>query len=820
MSSKALVALVLLTLLSVTILGLAFSHLLVQPVFMDVGTPGDSLYLHGFYDAEHSADMSYRWTSGQSSLLFPNRGNIPFSVSIAADAPRPEGQPQPAVTLMADGQLLGRFVAEAGIRDYSFQYVPTSLWPVDLILEIQTETFSPAGDPRDLGLLVNSVSLTPATSLPFASQPAALWLCVIPGLALILFTYLILCQADVSWKVALILALLLLALLAWGVLHEQLSMRLTVGLAVAAGLVCGLMAVVRGLGWRDRLTAWVSSSCSRMGASLGRTWRHTRSALSWQSIRSLGPRLGKWWTEHRWDVLIGVILFTLAILVRLPYYLEVPHVTDEFREVQIATEVAQGTYYPLFFSTTDYLGVVHSYLLGMFFRLAGISLYTPRLYMVIMGALAVVLTYWWAREMGRRGPALLAAGLMLTSPMHIVIGSHVAWMNCTTPVFCLLMWIAFYRGIVNDSGLGLALSGFFAGIALQTHPIIALLFPGMIIWYFLEQKKKGRPLTAWLRRPSVYVALALFLLTYGNIIWYNAQGRLHILAAAQRRDTMHQAPLDVWLYLEALRNLLQNLLSSLSGTFDLRLAPEVFSRPSMVFYGLWLVAGLLHALRQGKAFLFLLVVFPVFLLPFANQNYTIPDKSRYLSFLLPVCYIAMSDLVMDIYAWARIKVGTRAPSFYKLASAAILFLLIAYPLWPVWRFYQDYQDTEWSSRSVLQTAAALQQFRGGSLPIYIDAGLNGLGQPIIGSTVMKSLEYVLFLDGTLSEVVSFVPKKNPPRTFNHEVEFLSPESLPSPAVWVLARDTWQKLTDDYHADLQQIPGPGNYESRYGLYTSK
>ena len=108
---------------------------------------------------------------------------------------------------------------------------------------------------------------------------------------------------------------------------------------------------------------------------------------------------------------------------------------------------------------------------------------------------------------------------------------------------------------------------------------------------------------------------------------------------------MHRATFDVWIYFETLRNLLQTFLSSISGTFDFDFAPAAFARPAMLVYGGWLALGLLYSLRKRFTFLFLFLVFPIILLPFVNQNYTVPDKSRYLSFLLPICYLAMA-LVM------------------------------------------------------------------------------------------------------------------------------------------------------------------------------
>ena len=809
-----------LLLCATVLLGLLYFQQLTQDTFLDIGSFADEGYVRGFYGRENVAAAPYRWSSGHSSLLFPSRGQLPLAISVAADAPHPEGHSQPDVSVVANGQLIGQFVAESGVREYSFQYRPSSIWPTDLLLEISTATFAPPSDPRDLGLLVNSVTLRPDGALSPLSQLWLILLSAIPGAILVVASYLVLYQARIKRVLAVLLALFLLSLLAWAVHRDTVTMRLIVSLDIALLVATGLMFLICQLGWQVRLASLVCGWCSNAGRSIG---LFRSRVFTWEFVTSRRYRVGTWLKMHRLDLAIGAILFVSALFVRLPYYLEMPHITDEFREVQIAAEVAEGTYYPLFFSTTDYLGVVHSYLLGFFLRLLGISLYTPRLYIVGMGALTVVLTYWLAREMRGRLTSVLAACLMLFSPMHILIGSHVAWMNSTTPVFCLLLFITFYRGVMRDSGFCLALSGFFAGVSLQTHPTVALVFPGMTIWYALEQRKRDRPLIQWVQRPALYFAAFLFLLAYGNIIWYNSHGKIHALAAAQRRDSMRESSLNLWVYLQTLQNLLQNLLSSISGTFELHFSSSVFARPSMLFYGSWLLASLVHVACRKKLFLLLLLTSPLLLLPFLNQNWSIPDRSRYLAFLLPLCYIAMAWFLVRIVNWIRnldLFLNRRAvPNLIP-----VLFfcgLLVFYPLLPLWNYYREYGDSEWSNRTMLQATEILREYRELSTPIGLDTDLRHWRLPIVGSNLLKSIEYLLFLDGTDSVAVSFEAENEKFRTFNHDgkVMFWSSEDVPVPSVWVLTPKTRKRLMFEGNLDLINVSKFDDTETRFGVYVA-
>ena len=684
-------------------------------------------------------------------------------------------------------------------------------------MKVVSETYNPAGDPRDLGVLLSSAALVPDPALSTPALLGLLVLTVLPGTLLVLMVFVALIQACQQWWVATIGALMVLGLTWWGVRGDTLGMRVLIPLLGVSVVLIAIVAIVHRVGGRGRFVSFLAQQCAVVGGALGTfvVRRFSVAFVHWQ-VGSLCA----WVKAHRLDLVIAVALFVAAVLVRLPYYLEMPHITDEFREVQIATEVAQGSYYPLYFSTTDYLGVVHSYLLGAVFWAFGMSIYVPRLYVVCMGALTVVLTYWFAREMAGRGTALIASGLMLSSPFHILIGSHVAWMNSTTPVFCLLMLIAFYRGVAKERGAALAASGLLAGVALQTHPLVALLFPRHGGVVRAAQHKARRSVGQCLSRPSLYVGIALFLLAYGNIIWYNAHGRLHILAAAQRRDAMRENPLQIGTYLHTVRDMLQNLLSSISGTFEFQLSPEVFLRPAIIFFGAWLTGSVVYLGKKRCWFVLLLLVPSLLLLPFVNQNWSIPGKSRYLFPLLPLCYVAMAILVVAVWDGVR---GRRlagretGPGLAGALMVAAILVVLVYPLWPLWGFYQAYGDTEWSNRGILQATEVLRQYRELSVPIYLDAAIRKSDLPIVGSNLLKALEYELYLDGTESRVVWFDPEKKPPRTFNHDVEYIAPAEIEAPSVWAVTPATRDWLTQQPDIALDGVESFNRSETRFGIY---
>jgi hypothetical protein len=240
-----------------------------QPLFVDVGREGDERYVEGFYQREGSEGFYYRWATDSSTIRFPDTGYIPVKISLDMDAARPEGQSPPNVTLTANGEMVADFVALNGIRTYEFDYFPSSFpFPGDLLLEIKTETFMPAGgnDLRALGLLVNAVEVKPYRSLSFSLLVASLEI-ALAGTVSVFLCYLVLQRVRISRWGSLGLCGLLVALLVLNAAERFVASRLVLTLLPllllsSYGVVVFVEFLVYSLkkwDWRLRLVAALTS---------------------------------------------------------------------------------------------------------------------------------------------------------------------------------------------------------------------------------------------------------------------------------------------------------------------------------------------------------------------------------------------------------------------------------------------------------------------------------------------------------------------------------------------------------------------------------
>jgi hypothetical protein len=240
-----------------------------QPLFVDVGREGDERYVEGFYQREGGEGFYYRWTADSSTIRFPDTGYMPVRISLAMDAARPEGQPPPNVTVTANKEMVADFVALNGIRTYEFDYFPYSFpFPGDLLLEIKTETFVPAGgsDSRALGVLVNTVKVKPYKSLSFPLLVASLEI-ALAGAFSVFLCYLVLQRMGIWRWGSLGLCGLLIASLVLDVTERFVASRLVLTLLPllllssygVVILVEFLVSLLKERGWRLRLAAALTS---------------------------------------------------------------------------------------------------------------------------------------------------------------------------------------------------------------------------------------------------------------------------------------------------------------------------------------------------------------------------------------------------------------------------------------------------------------------------------------------------------------------------------------------------------------------------------
>jgi 4-amino-4-deoxy-L-arabinose transferase-like glycosyltransferase len=125
---------------------------------------------------------------------------------------------------------------------------------------------------------------------------------------------------------------------------------------------------------------------------------------------------------------------------------------------------------------------------------------------MVFGALTVALTYLLGRALGGRVAGVIGAGLLATAPQHIIVNSHIAWQNSTTPFYAVLTFLSLTRylnalrgrqqgdGTVllsdtplapsfRNGGFWLLLAGFCYGLTLHTHPGTIVLAPALALTF-------------------------------------------------------------------------------------------------------------------------------------------------------------------------------------------------------------------------------------------------------------------------------------------------------------------------------------------------
>ncbi|MGI8689252.1 MAG: hypothetical protein ACR2M3_11795 [Thermomicrobiales bacterium] len=117
---------------------------------------------------------AYRWTRGESSIVFPGIGRNAATVTLTmAGGPNPH----PDVTILANTGEVAHLHLTPDFADYPIAIPAPYLTTGTLTLTFRTEPFRAPGDRRELGVLVSRVRIQPSGgfALPPARTALALW---------------------------------------------------------------------------------------------------------------------------------------------------------------------------------------------------------------------------------------------------------------------------------------------------------------------------------------------------------------------------------------------------------------------------------------------------------------------------------------------------------------------------------------------------------------------------------------------------------------------------------------------------------------------
>ena len=423
----------------------------------------DAAYVQGFYDPERSAspgahpyldgsDGSARWSRDISYLVFPQAG-LPAQITLRLRGWRASG-PAPEVTVLLNGRdELGRFRAGNGWEEHTFAIAGGLSKPNDVVIELRSETAPPGNDdPRRVGVLLDRATyrVGPPPITPYPAQ--VLYGALAPGML-----YLVLQSKGRGTKnrsgMWAVFGLWCFALGALFLLLDRAQPPYPYPLRALLPAIDGALAALLVL---------------RYGPALA---RHAPALLDGLALGGLG-------------IWAGVLL----LLARDHVVLSTPGVEKDFpvfasRAASLGTVLrADGFYnlgYPLLLWLARPLAHDNPFL-------------AARAIAALSGALLLGASWWLARRLLGRGPALLALLLLALSPLVVAyalyLGTDMPFAAlCTLSLALLPAMTARSPSPPHQASdrLALACAGVVAGMAfLVRHPGILLLpFGWLAIWW-------------------------------------------------------------------------------------------------------------------------------------------------------------------------------------------------------------------------------------------------------------------------------------------------------------------------------------------------
>lgn len=429
-----------------------------------------------------------------------------------------------------------------------------------------------------------------------------------------------------------------------------------------------------------------------------------------------------------------IILLTALIIRIHGYDLYPPFRLDELGEILRAGIFAEGQSPPYFLLANGppHIGSFYIYLNGVLMASTGFNPMLPRLVSVILGSLTVLLTSLIGELLYGWKAGLIASILLLFSPGHILIASHVGWSASLTPFFLTLTIYLYLMALSKSSHRLLYFASLLGGITFQTHPttIIPL---GMMALHLLLKGGGLRNLKV------IILSLTFFLLGSINLVILNI-----IFPLISIRFSLHakwmglSQPLTPQTYLVRLAGMSWEFARMISGiTIPLEYLPTSISLLLLTVLGILLLLTVLSiswtALRGIRCSKMLLLYFILYflLLPILIKGVRgFPDAwgPHYLQPLLPTFYLLLS------YPLIRWFVGGRGK---KLLLTFILLLIIVVPYsmlllsYHAWEKYGYTNSTHMEALHSLISYEADIYLAGGSKTLIISRLMPLYGEKLI-----------------------------------------------------------------------------------------
>jgi arabinofuranosyltransferase len=438
--------------------------------------PPDNAF--GFFEPETTPDgTTFRWTTSHASITFPLAANAGRHARIALRlGGRPSGQAPAQVTLLLNGKPHSTFEVAGGYQVYAATLDTTqtpnpNLDPAHVQIDITSTTSSSPQDPRELGVAVDWIEVTPERSRTEVVAEGIAWALGVGLVLLVGFA-----RLPASWAIV------------YG------------GATLATLIAMHLMYMPRGV------TPTVESALTAFG---------------WLLAVALAPR-----SRPAWGVALAACLLWMVVAGRL---LGEWQIDDAYITYRYAWNLAHG--HGLIYNVGETAVEGYTTFLWALLSSAAIALgwhpaaVTQTLNIALSQCL-LALAYYLGRGLARQGDgwSLATVLLLAVDASLLVYGPKGSGMETVAFALLLLIPIALLwnpRSPATHSALGtrhLALSiaaGVMLGLASLTRPegvLVALVLLGVLAW---QQRAGGRHL--W--RLLLPIALPYLVIVLPYQVW-------------------------------------------------------------------------------------------------------------------------------------------------------------------------------------------------------------------------------------------------------------------------------------------------------------
>lgn len=463
---------------------------------LDIGSPGDSPFLSGFYADEPDIDFRYRWTKTEAQVEFKGAGDAPvYSVFVAVQGPRLESTAPPiTASLKLNGLVLEPTVITLTDQLETYVFSPTDLKQIirtapPYRVSIQTNGFQPVGDSRVLGVKVNEIGLRQGLlgNLVGNNPPldVIFWLLVlVVGL----------CGIFTVWRFGVPIAGLASIALTYFTFNNQSLLP-----AVYLPFVAALAGLIGLLIWRRRDVARLMTE-----------WGKVRGRL----VDFVSARVGEdgaW--RAKWAMLAAMVLFAGLALWTIPQVSWIGH-ADYAENANVARSFIQGHGLSVDYSAQFYQSrpelthpaetwpLLQPLVIAPFFAVLGAQTWVaklPNLFILlalVWGVFVVGSRLWDARVGLIAGIFTLLHSYFFNSVLYPI--NDLAF----TAIFFALAWMV-WRWIVDQQEVNASQStsrllhyvaiGVLGGLLVWSKPSGAILLVGPGIWVLWGWWQRKRP---------------------------------------------------------------------------------------------------------------------------------------------------------------------------------------------------------------------------------------------------------------------------------------------------------------------------------------